>query len=297
MRDVSKPPRRYSWLTLLVYGAVRWVLEHCGGRAFYRWRLGRGGLTVVQLDVCLPDLPPELDGLRAVQISDLHAGPFLDERALDPVVELVVAHNPQLLFVTGDLITDTVDDRQLLGDVFGRLPAPLGKFAVFGNHDYRQRREGELVHWLRRQGVRTLRNSSAAVQLSGATVRVMGLEDLEEGKLCDLDGALAEGQQSDDLTVLLCHHPAVLEQLPSGRFDLVLCGHSHGGQIVLPVLGPIRGRGEGVPAESGGALGGGGWWHVNRGLGVLLVPFRFRAPAEVTWITFRRGSGQGSSPI
>lgn len=291
MRDLRKPPRRYSGPALLLFAAVRRVSEWLFGRALYRCRLQRGGVVVEELELLVPGLDPSLDGLRAVQISDLHAGPFLDERSLCPVTELVVAHDPDLLFVTGDFITDTVDDRDLLGDFLGRLPGRLGKFAVFGNHDYRQRREAELVAWLRRQGIETLRNESSAVMVEGAVLRVLGLEDIEEGKLADLDGALAGCDESDDLTVLLCHHPAVLNALPSGRFDLVLCGHTHGGQVVLPLIGPLVARGDGVPAAADGALPGGGRWHVNRGLGALVLPLRLGAPAEVTWITLRSPAG------
>lgn len=287
MRDLSKPPRRYGRTALIVFAAVRRLSEWLFGRALYRRFLAHGGVVVEELELVLPGLAPELDGLRAVHISDLHAGPFLDVRALRPVIELVTAHNPDLLFVTGDFITDTVDDRKLLGDVLGRLPGRLGKFAVFGNHDYRQRREAELVAWLRRQGIVTLRNDSSAVRVEGATLRVVGLEDIEEGKLSDLDRALAGCALADDLTILLCHHPAVLADLPSGRFDLVLCGHTHGGQIVLPLIGPLVRRGDGVPALADGPLAGGGRWHVNRGLGALLLPLRVGAPAEVTWITLR----------
>jgi predicted MPP superfamily phosphohydrolase len=178
-------------------------------------------------------------------------------------------------------------DAFLLGDAFARIPAPLGRFAVFGNHDYRGRQEGRLVAWLRRQGVRTLRNASALVSRGAGRLRVVGLEDIEEGKLADLDAALADAQESDDATLLLCHHPEVVEALPTGRFDLVLSGHTHGGQVVLPGIGcPTRGR---LPEHLAGSrvLPGGGLIHVNRGLGVLVLPLRIGARPELTCLTLR----------
>jgi len=176
----------------------------------------------------------------------------------------------------------------LLGRAFAAIPAPLGKFAVFGNHDYRHRREGAIAAALRRQGVRVLRNASVLVARGGARVRIAGLEDLEEARNADLDAATADFDGREHARVLLCHHPDVADVLPAGRFHLVLSGHSHGGQIVLPGLGSIGRRW--MPERIAGRypLPGGGLLYVNRGIGVMVLPFRLGAPAEVTCAVLRR---------
>lgn len=295
--DLAKTPRRYSRATLGLLGLLRWFgAEVWPGRAAYRWWLAHGGIEVVEVDVPLAGLPAALDGLRIVQLSDLHAGPFLDERSLEPVVDLVVALQPHLLCITGDFITHRADDVHALGSLFRRLPARLGRFAVFGNHDYRQRREGEIAALLRRQGVVVLRNASARLEHRGVAFRVAGLEDIEEGRHVDLGAALREARPDEAFTLLLCHHPDVAARLPPGRIDLALCGHTHGGQIVLPLLGcPARGW---LPEHLRGLrpLSGGGWVHVNRGLGVLVLPLRLGSRAEVGCLRLRSvpsAAGQG----
>lgn len=287
MRDLRKAPRRYSRLRLTLFATLRAAARALGARALYARWLGRRGLQLVRVDVPVPGLPADLDGLRIVQLSDLHAGPFFDADSLAPVVDLVRAARPDVLVLTGDFITDVTDDAFRLGDAFARMPAPSGRFAVFGNHDYRGRREGELAAWLRRQGVRALRNESALVVRGTGRLRVVGLEDIEEGRLADLDAALAGCDPDDHASVLLCHHPDVVGRLPPGRFELVLSGHTHGGQVVLPLLGcPARGR---LPDLLAGSrdLDGGGLQHVNRGLGVLVLPLRIGARPEVTCLTLR----------
>ncbi|MCB9898983.1 MAG: metallophosphoesterase [Planctomycetes bacterium] len=289
MTDVRKPPRRFSDEALVVFRTLRFLGSRVwpGKRAYRAW-LARGGLRAVHVDVPVPGLHEDLDGLRIVQLSDPHGGCFVDEASLEPAVDLARALRPDVLAITGDFVTRRMEDARELGSAFGRIPAPLGRFAVFGNHDYRHRREGEIAAWLRRQGVVTLRNASVLVRRGAGRLRVVGLEDLEEAKVADMDLALAEARADDHATLLLCHHPDVYDVVEPGRFDLVLTGHSHGGQIVLPLVGSL-GRAW-MPKRLSGTheLPGGGRLHVNRGLGVLVVPLRVGAPAEVTCCVLRR---------
>jgi len=290
--DLRRAPRRYSAARLAAYGAVRWLGARAwpGRAAYARW-LARGGVRGERVELRVPGLPPAADGLRLVQLSDVHAGPFLDEAALQPALELARSFEPHLLALTGDFITDTADDVALLGRAFAGVPAPLGAFAVFGNHDYRGRRERELVAWLRRQGVRALRNAAVELRHGGARVLLAGLEDIEESRGADLAATLRGSDGREHLRVLLCHHPDVVDALPPGAFHLVLAGHSHGGQLVLPLLGPVA-RGWLPRRVRGGCdLAGGGRLHVNRGIGVLVLPLRVGAPAEVTCVTFRTAAG------
>ena len=288
MADLRKEPRRYSAAALRAYAAVRGLGRRLGARGHYARWLSRGGLRGEVVDVPVADLPGDLEGLRLVQLSDLHAGPFLDRRSLDPVLDLARAYRPDVLVLTGDFLTDTTADALELGDVFGRIPAPLGRFAVFGNHDYRGRDQGRLVAWLRHQGVRCLLNEGVLLRRGAGCVRLVGLEDIEEAREVDLEAGLAGATDADDARVLLCHHPDVGERLPPGLFDLVLSGHTHGGQVLLPVLGSLARRR--LPAHLAGprVLEGGALQYVNRGVGVLVLPFRLGAPAEVTCLALRR---------
>ncbi len=280
------------------FDALRWLTSRVWpGRKLYARSLAHGGLRLERLDVDVPGLPAALDGLRLVQLSDLHAGCFLDEASMQPVISLARACTPHLLLLTGDFITTTADDVRLLGVSLGRIDAPLGKFAVFGNHDYRGRREGELVAALRRQGVTVLRNTTVHVTHEGQRLAITGLEDIEESKGADLDAALT-GQSGDEVVrVLLCHHPDVVDALPPGRFHLVLSGHTHGGQIVLPGVSALLSRWLPRRVRGDFQLPGGGLLHVNRGIGVLIVPFRVGARAEVTCLTLRRATRDDRSGV
>jgi hypothetical protein len=290
VRDVSKPPRRYGRLACTLFVALRWIGTHLlPGRRLVARSLSGARLEGTEVEVAVPGLPDALDGLRLVQLSDLHAGPWLDEGALEAVRDLVLAIRPDVLVITGDFITDSVDDLSLLGIFFQRLPARLGRFAVLGNHDSRQRREPELVAALRRQGLTVLQDASATVERGGARLRLVGLKDIEEGKGADLDRALGSARDDDGATVLLCHHPDVISSLPPGRFDLVLCGHTHGGQVRLP--GGAVDRPSGRCRAGTHALPGGGTLHVNQGLGALILPLRVGAPAQVSCLVLRPASG------
>jgi hypothetical protein len=289
--DLRKPPRRFSDEAITLFRLARWAGSRVWpGRRMYARYLARGGLEGVRVDVPVPELPEALEGLRIVQLSDLHGGCFLDEASLEPVVALARSYRPDVLAVTGDFVTRRVEDVHALGRALARIDAPLGKFAVFGNHDYRQRREGELSAVLRRQGVRVLRNESVTVTRSGALLRIAGLEDIEESKGSDLSAAVDGWDERPAARVLLCHHPDVVDELPEGLFHLVLSGHSHGGQIVLPLWGSL-GR-PWMPQRLRGdhPLPGGGTLHVNRGIGVLVVPFRVGARAEVACLVLGRGA-------
>ncbi|GJM21053.1 MAG: hypothetical protein DHS20C15_09680 [Planctomycetota bacterium] len=284
MLDVSKAPRRYSRVSLAWRAALRWCATRLfSGRALYTSLLARQvRVEHVELDAeayAAPDTE-----LRLVQLSDLHAGPFLDEATLQPVVELVTACDPHVLVFTGDFLTDELADLDLLGRFFARMPRRLGAYAVLGNHDSRGRREAQLARRLARQGVRVLHDEHVLLEHGGARLALVGLADIEEGRGADLDRACA-GLPVDPPAVLLCHHPAVAERLPPGRFELVLCGHTHGGQLRAPWSGHLTR--EGVPAQGTHRLPGGGRLHVNRGLGALILPLRLGARPEITLIRWR----------
>lgn len=286
MTVLRRAPRRYRSWTRGAHACARWLGTHLlRGAALTRRRLAKR-LRLCQLDVPISGLPPALDGLRVVQLSDLHAGPWLDEAALEPVRQLVLALKPDLLVITGDFITDGIDDVLLCGAFFSRLPARLGAFAVLGNHDCRGRQEARLAAHLRRQGVRLLRDESVLLPCQGARLRLVGLADLEESGGADLNRALAQAADDDDARILLCHHPAVQDLLPADAgIDLVLSGHTHGGQLRWPWATP---RADGGRCQAGTRqLGSGCWAHVNRGLGSLLLPLRWGAPAEVSCLTLR----------
>lgn len=290
MHDLRKPPRRFSDETIVAFRLARFVGARVWpGKRAYR-RSVRRTLERVDVDVPVVGLSADLDGFAIVQISDLHAGDFVDEATLDPVVDLVRACRPDVLAITGDFVMRWTADAAELGTAIARMPAACGKFAVFGNHDYRGRQEATITAQLRRGGCRVLRNESVRLRRGDGLVAIAGLEDIEESKGADVDAATAGWDGAEHVRVLLCHNPDVVDALPPDRFDLVLSGHSHGGQIVAPPFSWIarrwmpkrlRGTHELGDAPRAGRL------HVNRGIGALVLPFRFRSRPEVTRLVLR----------
>ena len=239
------------------------------------------------LEVELPGLPEELDGVRVAHLSDFHLGPrSRGAVAVERAVEWTAERRPDLVAITGDLLTRPSGEPELRRLV-ERLGAPT--FAVLGNHDLAISRDPQA----RRSNLRELapatllRDEGAMVELRGRTVWIAGahprmivprLERVDPSSLT----------RDADLRILLCHFPRVLDRLEPGAFDLVLAGHMHDGQICVPYPGgkvrlahPRARYVRGVYRTRTATM------HVSPGLGTTFVPFRFAARPEATELVLR----------
>lgn len=282
----AAPPRpRRSPLWLALHGAAEALFSRAGGRALYRRRhLARGRFEERRERVRVPGLAPALEGFTIAHLSDLHAGPFLGAGDLAAVVERVGELEVDLVAVTGDFLTDTIDDVESVLADLARLRARHGVVAVFGNHDYRQRREAELTARLATAGVRVLRDELLRVEVGDAVLAVTGLEDLE-ARVRDEERARAQLRPGDP-ELLLCHDPGRAAGLARPGCAAILAGHTHGGQVVLPLLPPLGTPHPGDRVELGTTT-----LVVSRGLGVLGVPLRIGAPAELVLVTLTGEEG------
>ena len=242
-------------------------------------------LSIEDLTVPLAARHAALDGLRIVQVSDTHFSgrpdPFFDR-----VAEAVVGLEPDLLVFTGD----TVNRRRAWPEAaawLGGLPATHGRFAVPGNWDYHRGGLPAFEEALGTAGYRTLVNRRVCLELPGGAVEVAGFDDVREGQ-----ADIPEGQADvapDAFQLALCHSPDVLLELHPSRFDLLLCGHTHGGQVRVPVYGAVF-----TSTRIGKRFEGGfyeplpgHYVHVSRGLGEGPVKFRFLCPPELARFTLR----------
>lgn len=276
--------RRHSLLRRALVRACEAFSVALGGRALYRARhLRPPGLRVRRERVAHPDLPRALHGFRVVQLSDIHAGPFVRQGDLSAVVELANSLAPDLAVITGDLITHTTEEAELVRGDLARLRAKHGILGVFGNHDYRGRREGELAARWAASGMRFLRNEGVRIEVEGGALCVVGVEDLEEARTLDLQAARA-CVRPGDFELALCHNPQGAPAFVRERSLAVLCGHTHGSQVDLPLL---RRAG---PAHPGARLELGSLRViVSRGLGSIGLPLRIGAPTELVVLEFERG--------
>ena len=242
-----------------------------------------------ELELEVPGLPAELDGLRIAHLSDFHLGvPSRGARAVEAAVAWAAERRPDLVAISGDLLTHPRGQARLR-ELVARLPAPT--FAVLGNHDVAISRdpqarasnleELEPATLLRDEGRRLhLRGRSVWVAGAGPRLIVRGRPRLDPNELA----------QDADFSILLCHYPRVLDQLEPGRFDLVLAGHMHDGQITLPYPGgKVLLAHPGAPYTRGIYRSPAATMHVSAGLGTTFVPFRFAARPEATELTLRQG--------
>ena len=231
----------------------------------------------------LPGLPRELDGLRIAHLSDFHLGvPSRGVRAVERAVDWVSERRPELVCVTGDLLSRPRAQRKLLA-LLAKLPHP---YVVLGNHDYAISRDpfSRPVELGRLEHGTILLDSSVTVEERGKRVELAGVDPRTW-----LKKRTSNFEASDaDLRILLCHFPRALETVPAGRWNLILAGHLHAGQIVLPygfgklLLAHPRARyPEGVFRRGGTVM------HVSPGLGTTFVPLRFFARPEATELVLR----------
>jgi predicted MPP superfamily phosphohydrolase len=246
-------------------------------------------IEFIELDVPLEGLPAELDGFTIVHLSDFHLGTMsLNGRTLDQAVTWAVEQDPDVVVLTGDLLSKQRGEGRLRAAV-ERLRARQGVFAVLGNHDVDATRDPFSTPTdasaLSEAGALLLEDSSAELEVNGRRVQMVGGDPRRGWKARGLE-RLADPEA--DLRVLLFHFPDVTERLAPGAFDLILAGHLHGGQICLPTpRGKLRlehlraGHWEGLHETPAGML------YVSRGLGTSFIPFRFLARPEATKLVLR----------
>ncbi|MBM3986878.1 MAG: metallophosphoesterase [Planctomycetes bacterium] len=283
-QELRVAPRRQSLARRAAVRACEALAVACGGRSWFRARhLRPPGLLVRRERVSHPSLPEALIGFRVVQLSDLHAGPFVRAGDLRAVVELANALQPDCIAITGDLITHRAEDAELVRADLAQLRAREGVFGVFGNHDYRGRREGEIAQRFRADGVRFLRNEGVRIERGDAAVCVVGVEDLEEAREIDLERARA-CVRPGDFEIALCHNPRGALAFVRPCCLAVLCGHSHGTQLDLPWLRRAGPPHPGLRVHSGSTA-----ILVSRGLGSIGLPLRIGAPTELVVLELERG--------
>jgi predicted MPP superfamily phosphohydrolase len=236
-----------------------------------------------QLTLALPDLPPALEGLRVGQLSDLHLGKRYSEQNVRRAVEWMRHERPDLIVITGDFVSYEHAIARI-GPLLRDLRAPLGVYAVPGNHDYMEGVDA-ITAELAALGIPMLLNEHRRLEWRGGELWLLGVDDVWEG-VADLDAALA-GVPASSWKLLLSHVPDFVDESAKHGVALQLSGHTHGGHLRLPVIGPFTLPRYGVLYPYGLLQVGVTTLYVSGGLAG--IPLRLRCPPEATIFTFSTG--------
>ncbi|MBX2984968.1 MAG: metallophosphoesterase [Bacteroidia bacterium] len=266
---------------------------------------GAHNYRVRKINLQFEELPKSFDGIRIVQISDIHAGSFWSRSAVERGVAMIKELNADLILFTGDLVNSYADEMEQWKELFGSISAPMGVFSILGNHDY-----GDYVHWSSieekvanldrlkqtqsEMGWQLLNNQTVEIQKNGASIEIVGVENWSAKpnfpKYGNLDKALAESKNLP-FQILLTHDPShwraqVLQT--SQNIKLTLSGHTHGFQFGIEThrfkWSPIKYM---YPEWAGLYKQNGQYLYVNRGFGYLGYPGRLGIDPEITMITLK----------
>ncbi len=282
---------------------ARWLGRNWA-RLHYARSIEPTWLELNRFEIFVSDLPPHFAGLRILQMTDFHAGDHLDSNYLAEAVELAMTQHADVIALTGDYINHGSAHVRGVARILGELKAPLGVYGVLGNHDYSVRtglgiRKYKQLHQavhdaLSDTGIVVLRNATQVLFRGNERLYVSGVDDLWSHE-ADLERTF-RGMASNVPRILLAHNPCTVEILNGHRCDLMLSGHTHGGQVRLPGVGRIALGPKGRRYAAGMYHVHGCQLYVNKGVG-FGWRVRYQVRPEIAIFTLLPKEPSESQPI
>ena len=251
------------------------------GFGAYGYGYARHHLELVRASLPVSRLPPALHGLRIGLITDLHHSELVPREDVEAAANLIMAERPDLIVLGGDYITR--GDRRFIApcvEALGNLKAPEGVFAVLGNHDD----DRHMPAALERRGFTVLRDERTRIVINHEHFEIAGL-DFWTRRPREIARVL---QGAEPPVMLVAHDPRRIREAADFDIGLVLSGHTHGGQVVLPFVGAFAARR--FPIVAGTARRENTTIFVSRGVGTVFVPYRLNCPPDVALLTLTRQS-------
>ncbi len=273
---VSSKKRPHMWVLAVVL-MVGWVSVFYG--SFIESRRLITTQQLIELD------PTPETQIRIAVLSDIHVGPYKNQRWAERVVEKTMDLKPDLIVIAGDFIFSDPDQASMLLPLSG-LRAPSGVFAVTGNHDYVGNRPEAIVEALQLAGLTVLENESTSVLVDGHELVIAGLSDLW---FAGQPHEAMKGLTDDQMVLLISHNPDAVLYSSTEFADLVIAGHTHGGQIRLPYIGSLAR----IPTKLGNAYDKGLFTYgpsqlfITAGVGETGPRARLFNPPEINLLTIR----------
>ncbi|MGB3466676.1 MAG: metallophosphoesterase [Cyclobacteriaceae bacterium] len=255
--------------------------------------------------VYFPDLPKEFDGIKVIQLSDIHSGSFYNKTAVKGGVDLAMAEKPDIICFTGDLVNDQSKEVEDYVPVFEKLQAPLGVYSIMGNHDYgdyrqwssREAKQNDIKNLHRahaEMGWNLMLNENQTIRVDSAEIGMLGVENWGKGRFSkygDLSATVA-GTEDLPFKILMSHDPSHWEAqvIPDTNIDLTLSGHTHGFQFGVEI-GDFRWSPSKYLYKQWADLyqKDNRYIYVNRGFGFLGYPGRVGILPEITVLELKRG--------
>ena len=251
-------------------------------------------LTVSEVEYEDRRLPADMDGVRVALLTDIHVGPYYSERDVERVMDKVAALDADMVLFGGDLLQKEGDYGQVDGARVSRalatLQPRLGKYAVLGNHDIRSEGMRETaIQILKDGGFRMLENDAVVIAAGFYLCGTDSASDKGPGSATDRSDVsqVAWTTDNDRFSLILSHEPSQIDANARYPFALQLSGHTHGGQISLPLIGPLLLHAYGGKYYAGFYTVGDTAMYVGRGIGMSVIRARFLAPPEIVVVTLR----------
>jgi predicted MPP superfamily phosphohydrolase len=236
-------------------------------------------LTVEKVRIRLKRLPKNLDGFRLVHLSDIHHSPFTNLEHISRAVEISNLLKPDMFVLTGDYVSHETEYIAPMAKVLGKLNSEFGTFACLGNHDH-WTDAGQVTNHLQEANIKVLNNEGFRFQAKNASFWLAGVDDYMVGQT-DLRSAL-RGSFPDEMKMLLAHNPKILYRAARAKVDLMLSGHTHGGQIKIrdeeKRILPRRKFASGLYRRRDTQV------YITRGIGTVVLPVRYGCPPEISLI-------------
>ena len=265
--------------------------------AFYSGEVERHWIDIVHRDVRISGLPPAFEGMTIAQLSDIHLDEYTEPFLLREAVDHINRMQPDMVLLTGDYVSAEVLSKKLTTEAAWHCASMLSnircpqKYAILGNHDILAGAH-EVTEAIGSHNIPMLRNGFIPIERGGSRIWLAGIDDPVLGRP-DPDRTIPVSirNQQHEPVILMCHAPDFLDTLAthpiSRSIALVLSGHTHGGQVCLPLLGAIHLPPGGRKYVEGWFNVGGMQLYVNRGIGSVGVPFRFNCRPEITRFRLR----------
>ncbi len=272
---------RRTFLRRLGWGVGGVLVGGVGIQGAYekRW------FEVTRHQIAIDGLPNAFEGMTISHIADVHHGPYTPIERVSAMVDLAQSTKPDMFVITGDMVHR---ESKYIGPVWkqmARLSAPLGVWCVMGNHDHWEGIEPSRAA-AKMSGISELRNEATALIRGGERLWLAGVGD-KWSKDDDVEAAVSDLPENAP-AIMIVHNPETSDRVTDPRVKFMMAGHSHGGQVVLPILGAVS-----VPCDRRFTAGlvktAAAHVYVSRGLGVVTVPFRLNCRPEIPVYTLTRG--------